>query len=73
MLGLTVKYFKRLNDVEIGIVCLPPIFDLSKIELIFSKLNSICSEKLFDELITLIPLKELPTEPLLKSIFPVNL
>ena len=54
-------------------VCFPPILDLSMIELIFSILKSICSEKLFDELIIFRPLKEFPTDPLDNSIFPVNL
>ena len=63
----------NLKDVDIGIVCLPPIFDLSIIELILSTLNSICSEKLFVELIIFNPLSELPTEPFVNSILPVTI
>ena len=73
MLGLTVKYLRRLNDVDIGIVCLPPILDLSIIELILSKLNSIWSEKLSDEFIIFNPPKDPPEVPLLNCILPVNL
>ena len=73
MLGLTVKYLRRLNDVDIGIVCFPPIFDLSNIELILSKLNSIWSEKFSGEFIIFNPDKVPPEALLLNCIFPVNL
>jgi len=68
-----VKYLKRLKDVDTGIVCFTPIFDLSRIELKLSKLNSICSEKLSAELTILIPLRLLPIPALLNCTLPVNL
>ena len=39
----------------------------------FSALKSICSEKLFEEFIIFSPLSELPTDPFVNSILPVNL
>ena len=60
-----MKYLNKLKEVDIGIVCLTPIFDLSSIELKLSKSNSICSEKLSDEFIIFTPLKLLPMPALL--------